>query len=90
MHVRWSGSPPNDPNSADVNNDWLFSAWSSHVNKTFWKLHGWIDDRIGDWENATGQMADFSKAWIGPDDNSKREIVLPAAVHRNLKAMNSQ
>ncbi len=90
MHVRWSGLPPNDPNSAVPNNDWLFSSWSSHVNGIFWKLHGWIDDRIGNWEDATGKTADFSKAWIGPVNTPNRKIVLPAAVHRNLKAMDGK
>ena len=66
MHIRWSGAPHNDEFSADVANDWLFVPWSSHVNKTFWKLHGWIDARIGEWEVATGQTADLSETWAGP------------------------
>jgi len=66
MHLRWSGPRPNNPNSADPTNDWLFRPWSSHVNKYFWKLHGWIDERITAWENATGRKADFSAAWSGP------------------------
>ncbi len=66
MHIRWSGAPHDDEFSADVSNDWLFVPWSSHVNKTFWKLHGWIDARIGDWEVATGRTADLSQMWAGP------------------------
>ena len=84
MHIRWSGPPPIDPSSAHINNDWLFTPWSSHVNKVFWKLHGWIDDRIGDWEAARGETADFSDAWIGPRDAPHNDIVLLAA-HRNLQ-----
>lgn len=70
MHIRWSGPPHDDEFSADVSNDWLFVPWSSHVNKTFWKLHGWIDARIGDWEVATGRAADLSQTWAGPPDVS--------------------
>lgn len=66
MHIRWSGSPHGEEFSPDVNNDWLFVPWSSHVNKRFWKLHGWIDDRIGDWEIARGEVAALSEAWSGP------------------------
>lgn len=66
MHLRWSGPQPDDPFSTDTDNDWLFIPWSSHVNKHFWKLHGYIDNRIAAWESATGQLADFSDAWSGP------------------------
>ena len=66
MHIRWSGSPHGEEFSPDANNNWLFVPWSSHVNKHFWKLHGWIDERIGDWERARGDVADLSDAWAGP------------------------
>ena len=66
MHIRWSGSPHPDGFSTDVSNDWLFVPWSSHVNKHFWKVHGWIDECITAWEAATGQTANFSDAWSGP------------------------
>ena len=66
MHIRWSGKPKNDAFSSDISNDWLFLPWSSHVNKHFWKLHGWIDNRIGKWETATGEQADLTGAWAGP------------------------
>lgn len=66
MHMRWSGAPADDAFSSDPDNDWLFLPWSSHVSKTFWKLHGWIDNRINDWEVATDQQADLSDAWSGP------------------------
>ncbi|MGQ0486028.1 MAG: hypothetical protein ACT4SY_11845 [Hyphomicrobiales bacterium] len=66
MHMRWSGPPFHDPQSADPANDWLYDPWSSHVNKTFWKLHGWIDERIGNWEQANSAVADLSNAWSGP------------------------
>lgn len=34
------------------NYDYLGEFYSSHVNPVFWRLHGWIDDRIEDWFNA--------------------------------------
>lgn len=63
MHVRWS-SVSRDPKSGepmdrrffDFDNKWddqkydyLGDFYSSHVNPLFWRLHGWIDDRIEDW-----------------------------------------
>jgi hypothetical protein len=32
--------------------DYLGETFSSHVNPIFWRLHGWVDDRIGDWFKA--------------------------------------
>jgi hypothetical protein len=69
MHYRWSGSPRDprtnaiipagrptfdvDPRWDDPKYDWLGDFYSSHVNPLFWRLHGWIDDRIADWCTAT-------------------------------------
>jgi hypothetical protein len=66
MHMRWSGALAADAFAVDPDNDWLFFPWSSHVSKKFWKLHGWIDDRITDWANANGAEADLSDTWAGP------------------------
>jgi hypothetical protein len=64
MHVRWThtvydaktGEPIGredlfdvDPRWDDPANDDLGDFYSSHVHPTFWRLHGWIDDRINDW-----------------------------------------
>jgi hypothetical protein len=64
MHLRWthtihdpdSGEPIGrsslfdiDPRWDDSSNDDLGDFYSSHVHPTFWRLHGWIDDRINDW-----------------------------------------
>ena len=38
-----------DPKWDDPSNDDLGDFYSSHVHPTFWRLHGWIDDRINDW-----------------------------------------
>ena len=70
MHMHWSAAPwyteapGQDPD--DPRNDYLGSTYSSHVNKAFWKLHGWIDDRIAQWEQASGRQADFTQSWEGP------------------------
>jgi hypothetical protein len=64
MHLRWtptlydptSGDPIGrstlfdiDPKWDNPSNDDLGDFYSSHVHPTFWRLHGWIDDRINDW-----------------------------------------
>jgi hypothetical protein len=70
MHMRWA-STPRDPKSGepsnrdpfnfdnkwdDPNYDYLGDFYSSHVNPLFWRLHGWVDDRIEDWFNAHETM----------------------------------
>ncbi len=64
MHVRWTHTlydPTSgqaigrgsifdiDPQWDDPANDDLGDFYSSHIHPTFWRLHGWIDDRINDW-----------------------------------------
>lgn len=41
-----------DPMWDDSKYDYLGEFYSSHVNPLFWRLHGWVDDRIEDWFNA--------------------------------------
>ena len=83
MHMHWSADPWYKPYTGkdidDVRNDYLGSFYSSHVNKHFWKLHGWIDDRITTWETANGTAADLSQAWAGPmhwEDNTSHPRIM--------------
>ena len=66
MHLHWTQEPETLPFDESPDNDWLAQPFSSHVNNVFWKLHGWIDGCIGEWEKATGEEADFTDAWSGP------------------------
>ncbi len=92
MHIRWSEAPrdletnallplgrPDDdisPRWDDPRYDWLGEFYSSHVNPFFWRLHGWIDDRIEDWYAAhqwkhRGQVKRAQKGgvrWFSPGD----------------------
>jgi hypothetical protein len=66
MHMRWSTLPRDpatgtvaargdfdfDPKWDDPRYDFLGEFYSSHVNPLFWRLHGWVDDRIQDWFQA--------------------------------------
>ncbi len=52
-----------DPKWDDPNYDWLGDTYSSHVHPTFWKLHGWVDDRIEDWKVANNVVGEIQ--WIG-------------------------
>ncbi len=68
MHMRWSALArdpqtriplPLGRQSSDFSSKWddpaydfLGEFYSSHVNPIFWRLHGWIDDRINDWYQA--------------------------------------
>jgi hypothetical protein len=67
MHVRWThvlydaatGEPIGRSSLFDIDPKWdapanddLGDFYSSHVHPIFWRLHGWIDDRINDWAAA--------------------------------------
>ncbi len=68
MHMRWASVPrdpctgrmlPNGREDLDWRGGWVMpeydylgDTFSSHVNPVFWRLHGWIDDRIEDWYRA--------------------------------------
>jgi hypothetical protein len=62
--------------------DFLGDTYSSHVNQVFWKLHGWVDDRIEDWRfaNAVFGPISWKGTWEGvrPD---MTESLARAAVH---------
>jgi hypothetical protein len=80
-HMRWSAkpaefrpSPPADQPQAvdarfdDPSYDWLGDFYASHVNSVFWKLHGWVDERIDAWAAANGVVGEvsFHGTWVGP------------------------
>ncbi|MBV9320486.1 MAG: hypothetical protein JO106_11360 [Mycobacterium sp.] len=66
MHNRWmtpardpeTGQPSERPTfdfsdtSGSPKYDYLGEFYSSHVNPVFWRLHGWVDDRIEGWFKA--------------------------------------
>jgi hypothetical protein len=68
MHMRWASAPRDPESAEvvasgrpawDVSTKWdnpiydfLGEFYSSHVNPVFWRLHGWIDDRVNDWHAA--------------------------------------
>jgi len=89
MHMRWSAAPRDPETNAIVPGgrpqhdfstkwdspryDWLGEFYSSHVNPFFWRLHGWIDDRIEDWfaaheDRHPGEITRMAKGgvnWFG-------------------------
>lgn len=85
MHMRWSAAPRDPVTKAIVTfgrpqhdfsvkwdnpvYDWLGEFYASHVNPFFWRLHGWIDDRIDDWFAAhearhPGEIARVTKGGV--------------------------
>lgn len=68
MHMRWASMPRDPETDEPVPGgrapldfdakwlkpeyDYLGETFSSHVNPIFWRLHGWVDDRIEDWFRA--------------------------------------
>jgi hypothetical protein len=80
MHMRWCRQVPAirpDPDPASptdidgawdvVEYDWLGDTYASHVNSTFWKIHGWVDDRITQWASANGVTGEipWQGTWLG-------------------------
>jgi hypothetical protein len=81
LHMRWAADPgayrpAADPTQADatISTDWdnpvynyLGDTYSSHVNSLFWKVHGWVDNRIEDWKAANNISGDinWTGTWIG-------------------------
>lgn len=79
MHMRWSSSnvigirPDGELDGRDIDSqwndpkyDWLGDTYSSHVHEHFWKLHGWVDDRINDWALANpDELVDGKPNWKG-------------------------
>ena len=67
MRVKSTTVIPNVDKKWDVtSNDWLVDLYSSQANPWFWKLHGWVDDRIEDWRKANGlKTITWKGTWIG-------------------------
>ena len=80
LHSRWStglSETRPDPNPFynvdaievrwdDVSYDWLNDFYSSHVHFVFYKIHGWIDDRINDWQKANNlTQIVWNYTWMG-------------------------
>ncbi|MEV5508254.1 Tat pathway signal protein [Streptomyces orinoci] len=88
MHLRWAAPmpayrPDGDPFDVDPRWDhpaynWLADFYSSHVNPVFWKLHGWVDARIGDWLTAHGRTGpvpwSFDPPWSGPMPRIRQSV----------------
>lgn len=87
MHMRWAASSsvgyrPTTSIMQGIGEQWdataynyLGDTYSSHVNYIFWKLHGWMDDRIEDWKLANGVTAEIAwkGTWVGPTDHQHHE-----------------
>jgi hypothetical protein len=80
MHMRWAapspvGYRPPTAITLQIDGQWdapaydyLGDTYSSHVNPIFWKLHGWIDERVEDWKRANGVAGEvvWKGTWVGP------------------------
>ncbi len=82
MHVRWAARSPVGYRQPDQltrqiserwdepDYDYLGDTYSSHVNPLFWKIYGWVDERIEDWQRARGVTGEIEwrGTWVGPRD----------------------
>lgn len=70
-HMRWAapshvGYRPTTAIMGDIDRRWdspaydyLGDTYSSLVNPIFWKLNGWVSDRVEDWKRANGIMGEI-------------------------------
>jgi hypothetical protein len=79
VHMRWAapskvGYRPNTILTRGISERWdapaynyLGDTYSSHVHPIFWKLHGWVDDRVEDWKRANGVSGEpeWKGTWLG-------------------------
>ena len=77
--MRWAapspvGYRPSKAAEPDIGEQWdapaynyLGDTYSSCVNPIFWKIHGWVDDRIEDWRRARGLTGEieWTGTWVG-------------------------
>jgi hypothetical protein len=107
LHMRWSSQPtmnrpdadPTQPDATiptafdDPSYDFLGDTYSSHVNYIFWKLHGWIDNRIEDWKAANGVTGEphWVGTWMGKMEMPSMPGMepLPPGVHPGFAAINT-
>lgn len=88
MHIRWCGQslygyrpgslttiPQVDIKWDNPQYNWMLDSYGSHLDPIFWKLHGWIDDRVEDWMKAKGLT---SITWTGTWEGGPIENI-PAA-----------
>lgn len=82
MHMRWAARSPvgyRQPErlTRQISERWdapaydyLGDTYSSHVNPLFWKIHGWVDERIEDWKSARGIRGEIKwrGMWVGPPE----------------------
>lgn len=62
----WNPVPEIDEKWEDLSYQWLADTFSSHVNPIFWRIHGWVEDRIEDWRLANGlEEIQWNNTWEG-------------------------
>jgi len=100
LHLRYSGLPPigcRDVNTANptpnidakwdhpTDYQWLGDPYSSHVNPTFWKIHGWVENHIEEWRKANGlETVPWENTWEnGPEGAVISDLFLAGAVEDN-------
>lgn len=66
-----------DPNWDVPEYNFLGDEYSAHVHPLFWKIHGWVDDRISDWMIANGVKIGFHTGLVDPDWTGTWQGVLP-------------
>jgi len=58
--------PDIDTKWDDLSYQWLGDFYSSHVNPVFWRIHGWVEDRLNDWKVANNiTEIHWNHTWVG-------------------------
>lgn len=100
MHMRWASTPtanrpdPDPAQSGTISTKWddsrydfLGDTYSSHVHPIFWKLHGWVDDRVEDWKVANLVFGNnfWKGTWVGKMPGHEDDTAAAPGVHAQLE-----
>lgn len=71
----------------DPQYNWLGDTYSSHVNPVFWKLHGWVNDRVTDWARANNlTVITWKGTWQGGPMGNISSIIGTASTNTTATA----
>jgi hypothetical protein len=64
--------------------NWLGDFYSAHVHPTFWKIHGWVENRVTDWRKANSMdTVFFIGTWEGGPTGAFEDLAKVSSIDEN-------
>lgn len=77
-----SPSPNIDSKYDDPDYRWLGDTYGSHVNPVFWRIHGWVDNKIEQWRKANGlDNITWKGTWEGGPMETIEDLFVAGSVN---------